>query len=100
MKITVFCLMAQTFFREWGTDYASAMTSRDLHTFSTTQECFQRLDELTEKAKARGYRVVNSEYGEDVYDFAFRARWENNANRAVVFTIFSRIVEGEPFTYG
>lgn len=100
MKIKLYILMAQNFFREGGVDYAAAMYENDIRTFFSIEECFNYLTALTDKAWAQGWRVVESDTGTEQDEYAFKSRWETGATTACVFTIFARDIEGEPFVFG
>lgn len=100
MKIKLYILMVQDFFRDGGVDYAAAMREDDIRPFFSIDECFDYLSELENKARAKGWRVVDSSSGTEKDEYAYKARWETGATTACVFTILSRDVEGEPFTFG
>lgn len=100
MKTDIYILLVQNFFKFNGVEYAVSVGPESLSLHPSIERALDCKNEKAEVLKAKKYHVVGSGCGEDDPSLCFWSRYEDNQDKAVVFKIIKKTVEGDLFQYG
>lgn len=100
MKTDIYILQVNDFFKFKGVEYAMSAGTESLSLHPSIERALDYKNEKAEVLKAKKYHVVGSGCGEDDPSLCFWSRYEDDQDKAVVFKIIRKTVEGDLFQYG
>lgn len=100
MKTDIYILLVQNFFKFNGVEYAMSAGPESLSLHSSIEKALDAKNEAADLLKVKKYHVVGSGCGDDDPSVCFWSRYESDQDKAVVFKIIRKSVEGDLFQYG
>lgn len=99
MKTDIYILLVQNFFKISSTEFAVAVGHENISLFPTIEKALEASNKAAEMLNEKNFHVTNSGTDDDNPFVCYWSRYENDLNRAVVFTIMRKSVEGDLFQY-
>lgn len=99
MKTDIYILLVQNFVKYKGVELEVFDGHENISLFSTIEKAFEAKDEAAAMIEEKGYKIVDSNGGDDSPFVYYWSRYKSDQNKAIVFTIICKTVEGELFSY-
>lgn len=99
MKTDVYILLVQNFFKFNGVEYAVPVGHENISLFPTIEKALDAKREAAEMIKEKGYHIAYFDTGGDNPFICYCIRYESDQDKAVVFTVIKKVVDGDLFQY-
>lgn len=99
MKTDIYILLIQNFVKFKGTEIAVPVGHENITLFSTIDDAMWEKSRAAEQVQKEGYHITGSGPDNDDPFICYWSRYENDQDRAVVFTIMRKTVHGKLFQY-